>query len=328
MRHVLPPDFHPFLHTKDGFCHPDWEGLALLIEDTVPEADWGKIWQGCARIWVEELRLTLGNQYHVHDTPNFLILTEARPSVSMDACAFCEESLQTVHKTFHGLVPGFSYGKQVVLLFDRPEDYYRYVLYFYPDGHHPMSGGVFLRGEGYPHLAVLTTDHAAYRTVLVHELTHACFSRFKLPAWLNEALALRMEHALCGTDPYPLDRERRDRHVAHWNPRTIQQFWSGRSWDLPDDDIDLRYSLAQILWRTIESELIPPPEALMAFLGTAHRDNAGEEAFQAIFDLGLGGLVTKFLGEGEWTPWPERWDDDVAALLPARPLSRRGTAGL
>jgi hypothetical protein len=313
---ILPFDIHPYLPTKEGFCHPDWESLALLIEETVPEADWGKIWQACARIWVEELRLTLGDRHHVHDTPNFLVLNEARPSVSKDACAFCEESLQRISKTFYGLVPGFSYGKQVVLMFDRPEDYHRYVLYFFPDGPHPMTGGVFLKGEGYPHLAVLTSNDAFSRTVLVHELTHACFSRFKLPAWLNEALAMRMERAICGTDPYPLDRELRDRHVAHWNRITIQQFWSGRSWDLPDENIDLHYSLAQILWRTIESELIPPPEALKAFLGTAHRDNAGEEAFQAIFDLGLGGLVTKFLGEGKWTPRPERWDDESVIFPP------------
>jgi hypothetical protein len=309
----LETDIHPYLPTKDGFCHPDWEGLAQLIETTVPQAEWNTIWYACARIWVEELRLTLGNRYQVHDTPNFLILTEARASVSRDACTYCESALQRIRETFRGLVPGRGQDKQVVLMFNRSEDYYRYILYFYPDGHHPMSGGVFLEGEGFPHIAVLTTDYASYRTVLVHELTHACFSRFKLPCWLNEALAMRMELALCGTDAHPLDRELRDRHVAHWNPQTIQQFWSGQSWELPGDSSELSYSLAQILWRTIESELHPPPEALSAFLGTAHRDNAGEESFQAIFDLSLGDLVTEFLGDGQWTPLPESWDHDSLA---------------
>jgi hypothetical protein len=304
---MLPTDLHHYLPTKDGFCHPDWQGLAELMETTVPQEKWGLLWHMIARIWVEELRMTLGNRYQIVDTPHFLILCKSRTRVSKDARVFCEVTLRRICSAFYGLVPGAGYGKKVVLIFDQPEDYERYVRYFCSPGSHPMSGGTFLRGEGYPHVALLTTGDTTYRTALVHELTHDCFSQFPLPTWINEALAMRMEREICGTEAYPLDRERRARHAAHWNPTTIQPFWSGVAWEVPSATSDLNFSLAQILWRFIEAALDPAPAALMAFLGGAHRDNGGEESFRDLFDLGLGDVVTEFLGEGEWAPWPGIW---------------------
>ncbi|MFN0129392.1 MAG: hypothetical protein ACKV19_22220 [Verrucomicrobiales bacterium] len=298
----------PYLHIHQGFCHPDWEGMADVIEGQFPESSWSEAWVSAARAWLERLGEALGPSYHVHETSHFLLLTEARPSVSRDACTFCESSLQRIQKTFRGLGCDSWYGKHVVLMFGQVDDYYRYILYFYPDGNHPMSGGVCLDSRGYQHIALPTPDYASYRTALVHELTHAYLSRFTMPVWLDEALAMRMELAVCGTNNHPLDRELRDRHLAHWNPTTIQEFWSGASWRISGDSSELSYSLALLLWQTIESEINPPPEALNAFLGTAHRDNAGEESAQIYFDLGLGDLVADFLGPGEWEPRPERWN--------------------
>jgi hypothetical protein len=316
------PDIRSYLHTKQGFCHPDWEGMADLIERQLPESEWSVAWEAAARLWVERLRETLGGAYQILETPHFLILTEAPSSVGEDACTTCESALKSINHTFRGVASASGNGKHVILMFERSDDYYRYILYFYPDGHHPMSSGVYLRGEGYEHIALLTEDYSSYRTVLVHELTHNCLSHLKPPTWLNEALAMRMERAICGTDAYPLDRELRDRHVKHWNPQTIQQFWSGKSWDIPGDSSELSYSLAQLLWQTIESELHAPPEALMAFIASARYDTGGEESFQMIFDLGLGDLVTEFLGEGKWEPRPKSWG--LRALPPNANIPLRG----
>lgn len=202
------------------------------------------------------------------------------------------------------------------MMFASIDDYYGYITYFYPEGNHPMSGGVCLSGEGYLHFALPTTDHLSYRTVVTHELTHGCLGHLPIPTWINEALAMRMEQLICGSHSFQLDQETFEKHSAHWNAETIQQFWSGESWGLPGDSFELSYNLAQILWRKIEADLAASRHVILMFIMSAHFEDAGEAAFHAIFDLSLGDLVRDFLGEGTWTPKPTKW-----------PKSRVGAAG-
>ena len=315
----IPALIQPFLHVHEGFCHPDWEGVATVLESHYPESQWSEVWTAAGRIWLEHLRGELGPSYQLHESPHFFVLTEAEPSVTRDVCTFCESSLQRIQKTFRGLGCDSWYGKFVVIFFAQVDDYYRYILHFYPDGDHPMNGGVCLDSHGYQHIAVPTPNYSSYRTTLVHELTHAYLSRLHQPVWLNEALALRMEISICGTTISPLDRELRDRHLAHWNPTTIQEFWSGASWQIPGESSELSYSLALLLWQTIETEIATPPAALLLFLGTAHHDNAGDDACQIYLELGLAELVEDFLGPGDWEPKPQQWNlpQDQAASAPS-----------
>lgn len=301
------PDISRHLHIQQGFCHPDWSAISEIIENNFPEPEWNSAWEVASRCWLDRVRDKLGGGYQIHETANFMILSEAPMRVIKDACRSYEESLKRIIASLEGVASDEGYGKHVVMMFATIDDYYGYITYFYPEGEHPMSGGVCLSGEGYVHFAFPTTDYSSYRTVLVHELTHGCLGHLPIPTWLNEALAMRMEQSICGSAIFHLDQEVYEQHAAHWNDETIQQFWTGESWQLPGDSFELSYNLAQVIWGKIEVDLAAPRDEILQFILDSHLEDAGEAACRAIFDLSLGDLVMDFLGEGAWTPEPGKW---------------------
>ena len=127
---------------------------------------------------------------------------------------------------------------------------------------------------------------------------------------------MRMEQLICASDIFHLDHEIYNRHAAHWNEGTIQQFWTGESWDLPGDSFELSYNLAQVLWRKIEADLSASRAEILQFILGAHLEDAGEAACHAIFDLSLGDLVMDFLGEGAWAPEPTKWPNTAPPVQP------------
>lgn len=305
------PDISEYLHIKEGFCHPDWAAISEIIEKSLPESEWNSAWEAVSRSWVERIRDNLGGDYRVYETANFMILSEAPMRVIKDACRSYEDSLRRVLASLEGVASDEGFGKHVVMMFANLDDYYGYVAYFCPEGESPMSGGVCLSGEGYVHFAFPTTDYSSYRTVLVHELTHGCLGHLPIPVWLNEALAMRMEQVACGSDIFHLDQEVYEKHAGHWDAETIQQFWTGESWEVPGDSFELSYNLAQVLWRKIEADLAAPRPEVLQFILDASFEDGGEAACQAAFDLSLGDLVMDFLGEGAWAPTPNKWTNNT-----------------
>ncbi len=308
------PDIAEHFPIKQGFCHPDWAAISETIENHLPEPEWSSAWGAASRRWVDRIRDTLGGDYQVYETANFMILSEAPTRVIKDACKSYEDSLKRIFVSLEGVASDEGYGKHVVMMFADIDDYYRYITYFYPEGEHPMSGGVCLSGEGYVHFAFPTTDYSSYRTVLVHELTHGCLGHLPVPTWLNEALAMRMEQVICGSDIFQIDQEIYEKHQRHWDEGTIQQFWSGESWGLPGDSFELSYNMAQVLWRKVEVDLAVPHAEMLRFILDAHFEDAGEAACRTNFGLSLGDLVMDFLGEGTWAPDPASWSSDVAIV--------------
>lgn len=301
------PDITEHLHLKEGFCYPDWNAIAEVIEKTLPESEWFSAWESVTGRWLRRMRDQLEGEYQVYETPNFLILSAAPIRIIRDAYKSYEEALTRILSNLDGVASDARYGKHVVLMFSNLDEYYGYISHFYPEGEHPMSGGLCLRDYGCVHYAFPTTDYATYRSVLVHELTHGCLGHLPIPTWLNEALAMRMEQLICGSARIHLDRESHAKHTRHWNKETIQQFWSGESWNIPGDSFELSYSLAQILWQKIETDLGTPRAEILQFASSATYEDAGEAACRSILHLSLGDLVADFLGEGEWAPDPRKW---------------------
>ena len=301
------PDLSPHLQEKEGFCHPNWEAIGRQIEKSVAEQDWNTAWETAARQWIGRLCAQLGDGYQLSETANFMTISEAPKRVMADACDFFEQALTQILTALSDVALDEGYGKRVVLMFSLLDDYYQYISYFYPAGEHPTSGGVYLPGEGYAHFAFPTTDYSSYRRVLVHELTHGCLAHLPIPVWLNEAMAMRMEDAICHSNSLTLDREIYQQHSAHWNSQTIQQFWTGESWEIPGEGFDLSYTLAQVIWRKIEVDLGAHRQAVLEFIASADKKNAGEAACNRIFGVNLGELVGDFLGEGDWSPKPDMW---------------------
>ena len=304
------PDISAHLHTSQGFCYPDWTAISDVIEQQVPESEWNPAWETAARTWVDRIRSQLGGNYNIYETANFLILSEAPMRVIKDACRSYEDSLKRILASLAGVGSDEGRGKQVVFMFATIDDYYGYITHFYPDGESPMSSGVFLSGNGYAHFAFPTVDYSSYRTVMVHELTHSCLSHLPLPVWLNEALAMRMEQVICGSDIFHLDQELFEKHAAHWNKETIQQFWTGASWKIPGNSSSLSYNMAQVLWRKIEADLAASRSQVLFFISVADWIDSGDTACTEIFGVSLADLVTDFLGDGPWAPVLPLWPAD------------------
>jgi hypothetical protein len=300
-------DFSNKFKQIDEFSRPDWEAIGEWIETNLEESERMGAWGMAARQWVDRLAAECGRGYRVFETANFLIVTAAPDETAADACQSFEGILKQL---VQGLQMGVPRWKQVVLMFADVDLYYRYICFFYPDGEHPANGGICLSGGGYLHLAFPTVEYARYRSVLAHELTHALLVELPIPTWLDEAVAMQMEDTVCFTARFRLDRELLDQHLAHWDAETIQQFWSGESWQIPGDGFELSYNLAEVIWRKIQGEIAKSREQLLRFINEATKDDAGEAACLEIFQMGLGEVVADFLGPGEWKPNPDlMWEE-------------------
>lgn len=301
----FPLDISQDLIEANGFCYPDWSKICPRVETAVPRSEWQPAWEKIARQWMDELARRMSSGYKVHETKNFLILSNAPDRITSDASRFNESALGLIRDHLKGAIPPIEgYGKYVVLMFSQDEEYFHYISHFYSDGEHPATGGICLEGNGYMHFAFQLTDFHSYRSVLVHELTHGCLASLPLPTWVNEAMAMRMENAICESQSFAIDAELYDRHLEYWNEETIQQFWSGESWSIVGDSFELSYSLAKVLWLKLERDIAPSKPALIEFVRTSHFQDAGNTASLELFNLDLGDLVASFLGEGDWSPKP------------------------
>ena len=306
------PDLSDHFEDHHGLSHPDWPAIWNLIHETFAEEELHPAWDQAATVWIRRLADQLGAGYRVDGSRNFILLSAKSQRDAANFLHLCESSLEEILECLEGAASDAGYGRHVIFIFASDDDYYRYVAPLYPDGESPMSGGMCI-SRGYSHIVMPPSEPAGHHTSMVHELTHVCLAHLPLPAWLNEALAMRMEQLVCGTATFVLDGEVHRRHQAHWNCETIQQFWSGRSWTIPGDSFELSYNLAEVLWRKIEGELSAPREVVIGFIAAADWRDAGNSAFREIYDLGLADLVEDFLGEGDWSPRPETWEPPPAS---------------
>ena len=306
-------DVSAHFHELDGFCHPDWLMLYELMKERLDEEHWDAVWTRFARHWLSRIRQNLGGNYQCFETRHFLMVVDASRMVAVDIGKFAENSLRKIGELLAPASQGAVGPPHVILAFSSEGTYYDYISRFYGEGEIPMSSGVYLSGQGYPHFAFPLNEYMSYRAIIAHELTHACLSPFPIPLWLNEALAMRMEESMQVASTSLLDEEKIEKHHQFWNPDTIQKFWSGESWKMVGDGNELSYSLALILWRKIEVDIGATREEIGRLVESATSDDAGQSAFRNVLELELEDLVADFLGDNDWSPKPEEWNLDCAS---------------
>ena len=303
---VLPEDLLVHFHEPDDFCYPEWWAIAKKIEaENLPAKEEECWWRELVITWLGRVRGRLGANYKIFESQSFFLLIDPTDKPAKEYVLFLEQMRKTLHGALRDAV-WKGKGRHVVMLFDHREDYYKYIAPFYSEGEHPSSGGVFLQGGGYAHIAAPYNKDSVRRT-LVHEYAHNCVAHLPLPRWLNEALAMRLEALLVSQPRMMVDAEAREKHDEHWNDSTIQGFWSGEGWGIPGEGVGLSYQLARVLFAKIENGFLPSHDRLIAFIKQAHMRDAGEAAARQIFKFSLGDLAADFLGKGDWAPQPEKW---------------------
>jgi hypothetical protein len=296
--------FEDAIQYPDEFPRPDWEAIRKAIEAR-PEAERADLWGAAVMLWLEKMTEVLGSEYRIQESDNFLLLTTVDDDFADMLAGFLESSRTNILSTLEGIAADDYSGKHIVIIFDSEQRYYPYISYFYPDeGEFAKSGGIYLN-KGYRHFAFPRIIDDIIHSVAAHELTHACISHLDIPAWLNEGLALKMEDKITGAVPPQMYREQYEQHQQFWNEDTIQLFWSGKSFERPDEGGGLSYELARFAVETLSVDA----GVFREFVLDAKSSDSGEAAAIHHYGRSLGELIQNFFGEGNWAPKPEQWQE-------------------
>jgi hypothetical protein len=281
----------------EGFSRPDWKSIAAFVNRNIPKGEWPAAWNFIAEKWLLGLAKDLGGASRVYESDSFFCLSDLDAAKTRSVTAVAESTVRQIRAILGKAAwSGFN-GKHVLVTFADLDDYYSYISFYYPDGHHISTSGVFLR-SGYAHIAFPYTRSAAVEKVVAHELVHNLLCHLRIPRWLNEGLASVIEGHITRSR-FVLDQEMADWHAAHWNKKNIQAFWGGKSFDIPADDSPLAYHLSHILVALLSEKL-----NFCDFITAADWCDSGLAAALKTLNCDLGDVAAEFLGPGKWRPAP------------------------
>ncbi|MES2569637.1 MAG: hypothetical protein V4710_06230 [Verrucomicrobiota bacterium] len=185
-------------------------------------------------------------------------------------------------------------GKRVLLLLD-PDDYFRYIAHFYPDGIHPSSAGLFIYA-GYMHIVLCERRYEGIDAILCHELTHHLLAHLNLPGWLTEGMAMLAQQRIVGD---PADFALIEGESWVWTPESIQSYWSGQTFAQAGEESWLSYQLSGLLCREIFERY---PRDAANFVNHTRAEDAGAAAAIEFLRVPLGEIAATVLGPGNWEP--------------------------
>lgn len=281
---------------SERFSRPNWKAISAFVKTNISKEDYPTVWRIIPEKWLEQMAKDLGGASRVYRSDNFLCLSDVTPEITRTLLAYAESVLGTIRGSLKEAAWTGFYGKHVLLLFSDLDDYFAYISFYYPEGSHALSSGVFLR-QGYAHIALPYENTLSAEHVLVHELVHNLLSRLPIPLWLNEGLAVVIEGRV-SRFPFRVDADMVDRHGRHWSEENIQAFWAGKSFNVPGEESELSYSLAPILVTLLSEK----GGDFITFIRNADWRDAGQEAALTILDRDLGDVAGEFLGPGNWRP--------------------------
>jgi hypothetical protein len=295
---------------EHGFPIADWAKVQEWV-DALPEARRAAAWAGCERAWLLHFRDALGPGFHLDESDGAVVLSSLEPHVARATLDFMSRSARRIGAVLDGIAAFPPWGKDILILFDDDESYYRYVSYYYPErGEFAFSGGMCIH-RGCLHFVSVKNELRQIEAMIVHEMTHASVAHLPMPLWLNEGLAVNTERRLAGSaraDRTP--EQMHDRHRRFWSVVSIQEFWSGRSFDEPGESNTLSYDLARIV---VETLALQDWAAFTRFVHNAKHEDAGAAAARECLGFDLGEIVTTLLERDtpkSWSPNPEKWRSD------------------
>ena len=286
---------------EQGYPIMDWAAAGRWV-DALASSDQASAWIAVERAWLLHLRDALGAGFWLMESEHCLLLSALEDNVAKATLAFMERTLKRVVRTLDGIAQVTPEGKDILIVFDDEDSYYRYVSHAYPDGgEFANSGGMYING-GCGHFVTVRRDLSAIEPVIAHEMTHGCLAHLPIPLWLNEGLAVNTEQRLTGVQGSVYTaQEMHGKHLAFWDEATIQEFWSGQSFQRVDDGNLLSYDLARILVAYMAKDWA----AFRPFVLAAHHADGGAQAARDYLGADLGELVCGLLRRAyvpEWSP--------------------------
>lgn len=298
----------PLIQHINGFPHFDW-GTVYQWIDKLPEADRAAAWGLCEQAWLAHLRSSLGGDYSIREEGDAVLLSTLEPNIAKATLDYVTKTENRILRLLDGVARTPDWGKNILVVFDDSDAYYRYVEHFYPEaGEFAMSSGMYIHA-GCGHFVTVKADLHAVEPIIAHELVHGLVSHLEIPAWLNEGLAVNTENSLSpsGRSLYS-PQEMHAKHLGFWGAEEIQEFWSGKSFLRPDDGNMLSYDLARIMIEQLSNDW----PRFSAFVNEADLADAGANAAKKHLDIDLGEAVCALLAkepDSAWHPAPARWEE-------------------
>jgi len=310
--HLSAPGVDSFFFTahlslESGFPIPDWTAAQTWVETIPEEGEQAGAWTRLERAWLEHLRLALGPAYRLHENKDAFVLSTLEPHVARATLDFMSKTLQRISRILDGIAEVSPWGKDILIVFDDEDSYYRYVSHGYPeDGEFAASGGMYINA-GCGHFVTVKSDLHAIEPIIAHEMTHSCLSHLPIPAWLNEGLAVNTEQRLVRRATATLTpQQMHQKHCSFWGDAEMQEFWSGKSFLRNDDGNMLSYDLTRIL----VSQLSADWPGFRSFVLDADAADSGAAAAIEHLGMELGTVVSTLLEQGSGlnrAPAPSRW---------------------
>ncbi len=270
---------------------PDWEKIHQSLPVSLTEQELQTEWERIARAWLTDLADTLDDNYTLHETENFIVLS-CEPLRYLDLFTrFLESKLKAMLRTLPGIASDQGYGKHVVIIFNEVTAYDDYTDLFNKQNQEMTpSSGMYIN-EGYGHFVFSTQHMDTAEAIACHELTHACVSHLSLPMWLDEGIAVVMEDVLGVAAVNYMDHSYLVRHQRFWNETNSQDFWSGKSFTTFGPAQELSYSLAYMLVRSISADYA----VFRDFVLHASYEDGGAQAAQLYLGVSLVDLLEALL---------------------------------
>lgn len=275
----------------EGIPHPRWDAVHGWLGGG-PAAGRADAWLSCERAWLGWLQHVLGTQYSVRESQHSLLLSAQPERQAQLTLRYLDTTLQRISRLLEDMVSPDADGKEILIIFDDADTYYRYVSAFIPPeaGATPSSGMHISHGCG--HFVTYDADLGALEPVIVHEMTHSLLGHRPIPLWLNEGMAVNTEARFGHRSLDGVEAQRMmQRHLAFWTDAHLRDFWSGRWHRAGGDANELFYDLARI----IVSQLAGDWPAFKRFVARADPADAGRAAAVSAFGVDLDRFVRLFL---------------------------------
>lgn len=297
-------DYSSLFKKNKPFLYFDREKVRQAFDNIDEEQLADTVYESIQSRWVADICRQLGKSsgksYTIYQSSHFELVT-CENEKYVDSFI---KSMENIHQRISKALGSIYVNDETrlpIFIIDNNESYYEYISNYYPEeGTFAQSSGVFLR-DIVPHFVFPKNDYAI--SVASHELTHALVSHLEIPLWLNEGLAVNMESVITGSNPFKLNQQKHQQHIAFWGETEIQEFWSGKSFSRPDEANELSYQLAQLITRTLAEN----HAAFYAFVNDAHYTDSGEKALSTHYGISLADIITNVFGDGNWKPDPQHW---------------------
>ena len=291
----IPHSFH--------FPRLDWHSIRVWVEEHIDNAEQSDAWREIVIQWLETLNNALSDRYQIDAGTDVILFFSRNFEHGKSLLSFSQSGLAGIRKALGDVACEAWLGPLPILVFADSYDYHDYLSGASPDSEKiPSLGMCFRNAKDYVHVALAGYTWPELQKMIFHELTHACLSHLTLPLWLEEGVAqLAEEEAVPAWSRFSLEAAQAKELREFWCANGLREFWWESGFQAMDEIQSYSYQLAQVLFRLLLTDHRPKIADLLRHADAA---DAGDAAAREVLGISVDDLAAKFLGEGDWRPFP------------------------